>query len=94
MAAAGNAVVGFGYSLVLPGLGAVAVGRVDASTRGLAIDLCTVFLDIALGIGSVGMGILAASSSVVAVFLATAGIVLCALPISLGLAHKPTRMTR
>jgi hypothetical protein len=40
------------------------------------------------------MGILAASSSVVAVFLATAGIVLCALPISLGLAHKPTRMTR
>jgi predicted MFS family arabinose efflux permease len=94
VAAAGCVVVGFGYSLVYPGLGAVAVGRVDAATRGRAMGLYTVFLDIALGFGSVGLGILAASSSVPAVFLATAGIVLCALPIALGLARGATRPTQ
>ncbi|WP_432284301.1 arabinose transporter [Aminobacter sp. BA135] len=85
VAAAGCVVVGFGYSLVYPGLGAVAVGRVDAAARGLAMGLYTVFLDIALGFGSVGLGILAASSSVSVVFVTTAGMVLCALPIAVGL---------
>jgi MFS family permease len=91
VAAAGCVVVGFGYSLVYPGLGAVAVGRVDAATRGQAMGLYTVFLDIALGFGSVGLGVLAASSSVPAVFLATAGIVLCALPIAVGLTRDSNR---
>jgi MFS family permease len=85
VAAVGCVIVGFGYSLVYPGLGAVAVGRVDAATRGVAMGLYTVFLDIALGFGSVGLGILAASSSVPTVFLATAAIALCALPIAVGL---------
>lgn len=91
VAAAGCVVVGFGYSLVYPGLGAVAVGRVDAATRGQAMGLYTVFLDIALGFGSVGLGVLAASLSVPAVFLATAGIVLCALPIAVGLTRDSNR---
>ena len=50
--AAGAAFTGFGYALVYPGLGVEAVRRAPAQSRGLAMGAYTVFLDVALGVGS------------------------------------------
>ena len=55
-AAAGAAVAGFGYALVYPGLGVEAVRSVPAESRGIAMGIYTVFLDLAMGLGSPLLG--------------------------------------
>ncbi len=70
--AAGAALTGFGYSLVYPGLGAEAVRRAPPQSRGLAVGAYTVFLDVALGFGSPGLGLIAERIGLGSVFLASA----------------------
>jgi hypothetical protein len=88
VATIGAALTGLGYSLVYPGLGAEAVRNLSASSRGLAMGLYTVFLDVALGFGSIALGAIAAAIAVDSVFLASAMIVSCATIIALGLSRN------
>lgn len=90
----GAGLVGLGYSLVYPGLGAVAVSRLPSSSRGLAMGLYTVFLDAALGFGSPALGLLAASAGLQFIFLAVAAATLPAFAIALLLACKPSTARR
>lgn len=70
-AALGAALTGFGYSLVYPGLGVEAVRRAPPQNRGLVMGAYTVFLDVALGLGSPALGLIANWSGLGSVFLAT-----------------------
>lgn len=88
IAAAGAALAGFGYSLVYPGLGVEAVRRAPPQNRGLAMGAYTVFLDVALGLGSPALGLIAGWAGVGSVFLASVVIVSCAVPIAALLAAK------
>jgi MFS family permease len=78
MALAGAALTGFGFSLVYPGFGVEAVRRVPAQSRGLAMGAYTAFLDLAQGLASPALGLIAIGASLNIVFLASAVTVLCA----------------
>jgi MFS family permease len=82
VAAAGAVLTGLGYSLVYPGLGVEAVRRAPAKSRGLAMGTYTAFLDLALGITSPLLGMLAGRSGTGRVFLASAVVVALACPIA------------
>ena len=82
-ATAGAALAGFGYSLVYPGLGAEAVRRAPPQSRGLAMGVYTVFLDVALGFGSPTLGLVAGRFGLDAAFLVSALIALGASAIAL-----------
>jgi MFS family permease len=87
----GAATTGFGYSLVYPGFGVEAVRRAPRDSAGLAMGAYTAFLDVALGLASPALGIIAAISDIGTVFLVSALCVLCAAPIAIRLLHAPTR---
>lgn len=72
LAAFGAALTGFGYSLVYPGLGVEAVRRTPPESRGLAMGAYTVFLDLALGLGSPALGLVAGWTGLGSVFFASA----------------------
>src|SRR3954452_15427041 len=59
VAAVGAALAGFGYSLVYPGLGIEAVRRAPPESRGLAMGAFTACLDLALGVASPALGLMA-----------------------------------
>jgi MFS family permease len=80
MALAGATLTGFGFSLVFPALGVEAVARVPAASRGAAIGVYSVFLDIALGITGPLAGMIATRLGYPAIFL---GATLCCLAGSL-----------
>jgi len=69
MALAGAALTGFGFSLVYPGFGVEAVGRVPAQSRGLAMGAYTAFLDLAQGLASPALGLIATGARLHIVFL-------------------------
>lgn len=79
---AGAALIGFGYSLVYPGLGVEAVRRAPPDSRGLAMGAYTVFLDVAMGIGTPALGLIANVAGLSSVFLVAAVAALCAAAIS------------
>jgi predicted MFS family arabinose efflux permease len=85
MAATGAVLTGFGYSLVYPGLGVEAVRRTQPDSRGLAMGIYTAFLDVALGLGSPTLGLIAGWAGLSSVFLASTLIVLCATVIAVRL---------
>jgi len=87
-AAVGAVLTGIGYSLVYPGFGVEAVRRAPPQSRGLAMGAYTAFLDVALGLGSPALGLIAGSAGLGAVFLASAVVVLGAAPIALRLLSK------
>lgn len=87
-AAVGAVLTGIGYSLVYPGFGVEAVRRAPPQSRGLAMGAYTAFLDVALGLGSPALGLIAGSAGLGAVFLASAVVVLGAAPIALRLLAK------
>jgi MFS family permease len=92
MALAGAALTGFGFSLVYPGFGVEAVRRVPAQSRGLAMGAYTAFLDLAQGLASPALGLIASGARLNAVFLASAITVLCAaLVASWLMAHPAAR---
>jgi MFS family permease len=87
----GAALVGFGYSLVYPGLGLEAVRRAPPESRGLAMGIYTAFLDVALGILGPILGLVAVGAGLGSVFLVSALLVLCTLPVAAWLLTHPPR---
>ncbi|MPW22966.1 MFS transporter [Paraburkholderia sp. CNPSo 3157] len=77
IASFGAALAGFGYSLVYPGLGVEAVSATTPKNRGLAMGIYTAFLDIAMAIGSPGLGWIGGHIGLRAVFLFGAMVVAC-----------------
>jgi MFS family permease len=88
-AVAGAALTGLGYSLVYPGLGVEAVRRAPPQNRALAMGAYTACLDLALGLGTPALGLLAVHAGLGAVFLASAGIISLATAIALRLMRQP-----
>lgn len=86
-ASAGAALTGLGYSLVYPGLGVEAVHGTSAENRGLAMGIYTVFLDVAMALGSPTLGWIADRHSLNAVFLVSAVVTLCTTAAALHLAY-------
>ncbi|TWB94625.1 putative MFS family arabinose efflux permease [Bradyrhizobium macuxiense] len=78
MALVGAALTGFGFSLVYPGFAVEAVRRVPAQSRGLAMGAYTAFLDLAQGVASPALGLIATGARLNVLFLASAATVLCA----------------
>jgi MFS family permease len=68
LALTGAALTGLGYSLVYPGLGVEAVRLVPTENRGLAMGAYTAFLDVALGLGTPALGLLADHAGLGAAF--------------------------
>src|SRR5919199_4902471 len=76
IAAIGAVLTGIGYALVYPGLGVEAVRRAPPDSRGLAMGAYTACLDLALGVASPALGLIASGAGLGAVFLAGALVVL------------------
>ena len=88
---AGSALAGLGYSLVYPGFGVEAVRRAPPENRGLAVGAYTACLDLALGIASPLLGLIASGAGLGAVFFSSALIVLCAAAVAIWLlVQQPT----
>jgi MFS family permease len=79
---AGAGVTGMGYSLVYPGFGLEAVRLAPPEAKGLAMGAFTAFLDLALGVSSPALGLVAGRAGLGSVFLAGALVVLCAVPVA------------
>ena len=92
MALIGAALTGFGFSLVYPGFGVEAVRRVPAQSRGLAMGAYTAFLDLAQGLASPALGLVASGAQLNVVFLASAITVLCAALVASWLMVHPATM--
>jgi MFS family permease len=89
MALAGAALTGFGFSLVYPGFGVEAVRRVPASSRGLAMGAYTAFLDLAQGLASPALGLIATGAKLNIVFLVSGVTVLGAALVAAWLLSHP-----
>ena len=94
MALAGAALTGFGFSLVYPGFGVEAVRRVPAQSRGLAMGAYTAFLDLAQGVASPALGLIASGTGLNVLFLASAITVLCAVVVAWWLMAHPAMLQR
>jgi MFS family permease len=75
VALTGVALTGFGYALIYPGLGVVAVKSAPPQSRGAAMGTYTAFLDLSLGVASPTLGLIAQAVSLSAVFLISALVV-------------------
>ena len=78
LALIGAALTGFGYALAYPGFGVEAVRRAPPQSRGLAMGAYTAFLDVALGLASPALGLIADVAELGTVFLVSMLVVLCA----------------
>ncbi len=78
LALIGAALTGFGYALAYPGFGVEAVRRAPPESRGLAMGAYTAFLDVALGLASPALGLIAGVADLGTVFLVSTLVVLCA----------------
>jgi MFS family permease len=90
LAFVGAALTGFGYSLVYPGFGVEAVRRAPPQSRGLVVGVYTACLDLALGLASPGLGLVASAAGLGAVFLVSTLVVLCAAVIAVRLLYAPS----
>jgi MFS family permease len=90
----GAALTGLGYSLVYPGLGVEAFHRAPPENRGLAMGAYTAFLDLALGIASPTLGLIASAAGLRAVFLTSTFVVLGSAAVSTGLLHQKAKGRR
>jgi MFS family permease len=92
MALAGAALTGFGFSLIYPGFGVEAVRRAPAQSRGLAMGAYTAFLDLAQGVASPALGLIATGARLNVLFLASAVTVLGAALVAWWLLAHPFRV--
>jgi len=88
---AGAAITGFGYSLVYPGFGVEAVRLAPPEAKGLAMGAFTAFLDLALGVSSPALGLVASHAKLGSVFLVGAVVVLAAAPVAVRLLRNGPR---
>ena len=79
---------GLGYSLVYPGFGVEAVRSAPAQSRGLAMGAYTAFLDVALGLGTLALGLLGDFAGLGTMFLASMIAALDAASIAAAILHK------
>ena len=84
----GGAVAGFGFALVFPALGVVAVGRVDAANRGAALGAFSLFADLALGASGPIGGAVAEWGGYALLFVVAAAASLAALALVVALGHS------
>jgi MFS family permease len=89
----GAALTGFGYSLVYPGFGVEAVRRAPPQSRGLVMGAYTACLDLALGLASPALGLIASGAGLGAVFLASTLVVLCAAAVAMRILHASLHPT-
>ena len=94
LALLGAALTGFGFSLVYPGFGVEAVRRVPAQSRGLAMGAYTAFLDLAQGLASPALGLVAKGAGLNVVFLVSAVTVLSAAVVASWLMVHPASTGR
>jgi predicted MFS family arabinose efflux permease len=73
----GVTITGLGYSLLYPGLGVEANRLAPPQSQGAAMGTFTAFLDLALGLASPILGLIADVSGLSVVFLVSAGVVAC-----------------
>jgi MFS family permease len=92
LALTGTVLTGLGYSLVYPGFGVEAVRRAPPQSRGLAMGAYTAFLDLALGLASPVLGLIASRSGIGSVFLASALAISCATIIGIKLCAAPSQI--
>jgi len=87
LALIGAALTGFGYALAYPGFGVEAVRRAPPESRGLAMGVYTAFLDVALGLASPALGLIAGVADIGAVFLVSTLVVLGAAALAMRLLY-------
>ncbi len=87
LALIGAALTGFGYALAYPGFGVEAVRRAPPESRGLAMGVYTAFLDVALGLASPALGLIAGVADICAVFLVSTLVVLGAAALAMRLLY-------
>lgn len=85
----GATLTGFGYAFVYPGFGIEAVRRAPPESAGLAMGVFTAFLDFALGILAPLLGLVANAIGLGSVFVISALLALCAVPVAIRLRSKP-----
>jgi MFS family permease len=83
VALVGAGLTGLGYALVYPAFGIEAVRRAPPESRGLAMGAYTACLDLALGIASPALGLIAGVTGLRSVFMISAGVVLSGAAIAL-----------
>ncbi|CAJ0715038.1 putative MFS-type transporter YfcJ [Ralstonia edaphis] len=93
LAFVGSAIAGFGYALVYPGLGMEAVARAPAEAQGLIMGVYTAFIDLALGLFAPLLGLLANVIGLPQIFLVTALLALCGMPLAAWLNSHPACRT-
>ena len=81
----GAALTGFGYSLVYPAFGVEAINRIPPQSRALAMGVYTGCLDLALGVASPLLGLIANSGGLRAVYLTSTLVVLCSTAVAIRL---------
>lgn len=88
LASTGAALAGFGYSLVYPGFGVEAVRGSSPETRGLIMGIYTVFLDVAMAVGSPALGWIAALGGLNSVFVVSSCVTLSAAALAVRLLQR------
>ncbi|PYE30045.1 putative MFS family arabinose efflux permease [Rhizobium sp. PP-WC-2G-219] len=83
LAAIGAAMTGAGWAMVYPAFGAEAVRRAGQQNKGLAMAAYSAFPDLAIGVASPTLGLLATGGEVGTVFLWSGIFVLIAVPLAL-----------
>jgi MFS family permease len=89
LALVGAGLTGLGWSLVYPAFGIEAVRRAPVGEKGMAMGAFTAFLDLALGLATPALGLIAARAGLKAVFLASAVAVLFSAAIAFRLLVVP-----
>jgi MFS family permease len=86
----GATITGAGYSLVYPGFGLEAVRRAPPEAKGLAMGAFTAFLDLALGVATPALGLVADHAGLSSVFLVSTVVTLGAAVVAARLLRAPS----